>query len=76
MDLYGGTPGRFHMRGMRGTPKDRENLETLDTFITTASTTFVIMVQSIPELRTAAFSDRTLNQWYTDAVGRGSSADA
>jgi hypothetical protein len=76
MDLYGGTPGRFHMRGMRGTPKDRENLETLDTFITTASTTFAIMVQSIPELRTAALLDSTLKQWYADAVGRGSSADA
>jgi len=40
MDLYGGLPGRWHLRGMSKTPKDRENMEVLDTFITTASTTF------------------------------------
>jgi hypothetical protein len=70
MDLYGGTPGRFHLRGMRRTPKDRENLETLDTFIDTASTTFVIMVQGIPELRAAALKEPTLYRWYAEAVGR------
>ena len=32
-DLYGGSPGRWHLHGMSGTPKDRENLDTLDTFI-------------------------------------------
>lgn len=69
MDLYGGTPGRFHLNGMRHTPKDRENIETLDTFITTASTTFVIMVQSIPELRTAVLSDPALYEWYEAIVG-------
>jgi len=68
MDLFGGQPGRFHLRGMSGTPKDRENLETLDTFITTASTTFVIMVQGIPELRAAVFAEPALHRWYTDAV--------
>jgi hypothetical protein len=75
MDLYGGTPGRFHLHGMRWTPKDRENAETLDSFITTASTTFVIMVQGIPELRTAALSDSALYHWYVEAVGRGRNAD-
>jgi hypothetical protein len=69
MDLYGGRPGHFHLRGMRETPKDRENLETLDTFITTASTTFVIMVQAIPPLREAVLRDVTLRQWYTEGVG-------
>jgi hypothetical protein len=68
MDLFGGRPGRFHLRGMRGTPKDRENLEVLDTFITTASTTFAIMVQSIPKLRVAAMADPTLHRWYAKAV--------
>jgi hypothetical protein len=70
MDLYGGRPGRFHLRGMRGTPKDRENLETLDTFITAASTTFVIMVQSTPELRAVALKDPVLYRWYSAKVGR------
>ena len=30
MDLYGGVPGRFHLDGMRGTPKDEENLQIID----------------------------------------------
>jgi hypothetical protein len=63
MDLYGGRPGRWHLRGMRGTPKDRENLATLDTFIQTASTTFVIMVHSIPQLRDAVFQNAALRKW-------------
>jgi hypothetical protein len=54
---------------MRGTPKDRENLEVLDSFITTASITFVIMVQGIPTLREAVLRDASLCQWYTEAVG-------
>jgi Family of unknown function (DUF5677) len=75
MDLYGGTPGRFHLRGMRGTPKDRENLETLDTFIDTASTTFVIMVQGIPELRATALKEPMLYRWYAQAVRRTGNED-
>lgn len=71
MDLYGGRPGHFHLRGMRGTPKDRENLEVLDTFITTVSTTFVIMVQAIPALRRVALQEPALYQWYAAAVGKG-----
>jgi hypothetical protein len=35
MDLYGGTPGRFHLDGMRGTPKDEENHQIVDTFVDT-----------------------------------------
>jgi hypothetical protein len=40
MDLYGGRPGKFHLRGMRGTPKDSENLEMIGTFINTATLKF------------------------------------
>jgi len=69
MDLYGGRPGRFHLRGMSGTPKDHENLETLDTFITAASTTFVIMVQAISPLREVVLRDQTLREWYRERVG-------
>jgi hypothetical protein len=68
MDLYGGRPGRWHLRGMRGTPKDRENLATLDTFIQTASTTFVIMVHSIPQLRDAVFQNAALRKWLEQRV--------
>jgi len=30
MDLYGGRPGRFHLHGMNGTPKDGENIVILE----------------------------------------------
>jgi len=70
MDLYGGSPGRWHLRGMGQTPKDSENLEILDTFITTASTTFVIMVQGIPQLLELVLREPTLRQWYAESVGR------
>jgi hypothetical protein len=69
MDLYGGSPGRWHLRGMGKTPKDSENLEILNTFITTASTTFVIMVQGIPQLLELVLRPPMLRLWYTDSVG-------
>jgi hypothetical protein len=37
MDLYGGRPAHFHLRGMGGTPKDAENLATIDSFVDTVS---------------------------------------
>jgi hypothetical protein len=69
MDLYGGLPGRWHLRGMGKTPKDRENLEVLDTFITTASMTFVIMVQGITQLQQLVLRHPKLRQWYAECVG-------
>jgi hypothetical protein len=47
MDLYGGTPGRFHLAGMRRTPKDDENIEILDTMIRSASLCFMGLVQAL-----------------------------
>ncbi len=44
MDLYGGEPGRFHLRGMRGTPKDCENLETVSGFVVAVSNALRYMV--------------------------------
>lgn len=32
MDMYGGTPGNFHMSGMPNTPKDLENLLIIEAF--------------------------------------------
>lgn len=37
MDLYGDIPGRFHLRGMGGTPKDAENLEIVETYFVSVS---------------------------------------
>jgi hypothetical protein len=62
MDLYGGRPGRFHLRGMSGTPKDAENIAMLDTFLAVADTTFILMVQNL-DLRTLVRSDPLLAEW-------------
>ncbi len=60
--MYGGTPGQFHLRGMRGgRPKDQENLEILETYITTASTTFVLMIQAL-DLRRLVEADFVLHR--------------
>ena len=64
MDLYGGTPGHFHVRGMRGTPKDAENLQTLDTFIGTASTTLRLVVSYL-KLHDLVKLDANLVAWWS-----------
>jgi hypothetical protein len=53
---------------MSGTPKDNENLATLESFITTASTAFVIMIQGL-NLRGLLEADPALAAWYNDSVG-------
>jgi len=63
MDLYGGAPGRFHLFGMKGTPKDVENIEALDAFITTASRCFIGLAQGL-QLREVLSRDPMLTEWY------------
>jgi hypothetical protein len=63
MDLYGGTPGRFHLFGMKGTPKDLENIEALDSFITTASRCLIRLAQGL-QLRNVLAQDPVLIEWY------------
>jgi hypothetical protein len=63
MDLYGGEPGRFHLRGMHGTSKDHENLQVVDAFITTASNTFRLMVVQL-KLHQLVESDAVLSEWF------------
>ena len=58
------------MRGMHGTPKDSENLETLDSFVTGASTAFVTMIQGLPQLREVILRQPRTRQWYAEEVGR------
>ncbi len=62
MDLYGGRPGRFHLRRMSGTPKDGENLEVLEAFIAVANTTFILIVQGM-NLRALVNGDPLLAEW-------------
>jgi hypothetical protein len=63
MDLYGGLPGRFHLDGMRGTPKDDENLQIISTFIDTASITLQLIVSRF-RLHRLLESDVTLANWF------------
>lgn len=63
MDLYGGTPGRFHVHGMKGTPKDAENVVMLDALITTASRCFVDLVRGL-KLQPLLKPDPMLTEWY------------
>jgi hypothetical protein len=65
MDLYGGTPGRFHLRGMSGTPKDLENFDILESFIITATNCMVMIVQRL-NLKRLIAADPVLAKWYTD----------
>jgi hypothetical protein len=63
MDLYGGTPGHFHLRGMKGTPKDAENLQTLESFIDSASNTMRLMISYL-KLHDLIISDPKLAVWF------------
>jgi hypothetical protein len=53
---------------MRGTPKDAENIETLDTLITSASNCFIQIAQAL-RLRDVVNADRILIEWYREGVG-------
>jgi hypothetical protein len=69
MDLYGGRPGRFHLRGMSGTPKDEEIVQVLETFVAVANTTFILMVQGL-NLRGLVSGDPILARWYNGWMDR------
>jgi len=63
MDLYGGTPGRFHLDGMRGTPKDEENHQIVDTFVDTVAITLKLMVSRL-RLHPILDADPGLSIWF------------
>ena len=67
MDLHGGTPGRFHLRGMRGTPKHVESLETLEMFIVTAVNMCGTIIQGL-KLQPMIQADPVLARWYGDKM--------
>jgi len=68
MDLFGGRPGHFHLAGMRHTPKDGENIEMIDTFVTTVSNTLIQIAQALDMYRVID-ADETLAEWYRKCVG-------
>lgn len=63
MDLYGGTPGEFHLDGMRGTSKDEENFQIIDTFIDTAAIALKLMVSKL-RLHSILGGDPNLGIWF------------
>jgi hypothetical protein len=63
MDLYGGRPGEFHLRGMNGTPKEGENLAVLQSYAVTLNNCFVRMIQGL-NLRRIIDSDPSIGAWY------------
>lgn len=63
MDLYGGTPGRFHIDGMRGTSKDDENFQIIDAFIDTASIALKLMVSKL-RLHPLLEAEPSLGIWF------------
>jgi hypothetical protein len=69
MDMYGGTPGHFHLKGMGGTPKDIENMEQIASSIETASNAFVILIQQL-KLMDLLKDDKTLSAWYRERFER------
>jgi hypothetical protein len=74
MDLYGGRPGRFHLRGMSGTPKDGENLAIIESSIVTASNTIIYMIQRL-NLRAVIESDSIVAEWYGERFKQTGIAD-
>jgi len=48
---------------MKGTPKDAENLENIDAFVTTASITFKLMVSRL-KLHRLVEGDAVLAEWF------------
>lgn len=67
MDLYGGRPAHFHLRGMSGTPKDAENLATIDSFVDTVSLTFAQMVSTF-RLHDLVERDPVLADWFRSTL--------
>jgi hypothetical protein len=62
MDLFGGTPGKFHLRGMSRTPKDHENILVLTSVITSVSLCLKGIVQNL-RLHAIIESDPILKRW-------------
>ena len=67
MDLYGGKPGYFHLRGMSGTPKDAEILEFIEAAVGTVANTLVQMVSRL-KLHGLVDSDPVLSAWFRSTL--------
>jgi hypothetical protein len=67
MDLYGGKPGHFHLRGMSGTPKDAENMAFIEAAVGTVANTLVQMISRL-KLHGMVDSDPALSTWFRSTL--------
>jgi hypothetical protein len=68
MDLYGGRPPHFHLRGMSKTPKDAENLEIVEAFAIAVSNALRQMVLKLV-LRERVEGYPALARWLVFELG-------
>lgn len=66
MDMFGGTPARLHVQGMRNTPKDAETLDIIEVFLTTLELTARRMIASV-DLEDRIQRHALLSEWLTAA---------
>lgn len=62
MDLFGGHSGHFHLHGMKGTPKDKENIVLMEELINSASLSFIRVALSL-KIDVRLSQDPNLNRW-------------
>lgn len=70
MELFGGRPGRFHLQGMLGTPKEQEILSFIEMYIETVSITVQLMIAQL-NLYHLVQSDQFLSAWYAQRENLG-----
>ena len=64
MDLFGGEPPKFHLRGMGGTPKDEENFAMLEASIESISIALRILIQKL-DMRSIVAKELELSIWFS-----------
>ncbi len=64
MDMFNGVPARLSMYGQPNSPKDRENLECIDTVLSSVELSIRLMLQRL-KLQGLLAGDRELEDWYS-----------
>ena len=64
MDMFGGEPLKFHLRGMGGTPKDDENVAMLAASIDSISITLRMLIQKLG-MRGILAVEKELSAWFS-----------
>jgi hypothetical protein len=64
MDMFGGEPPKFHLRGMGGTPKDDENFAMLEASIESISITLRILIQKLG-MQGIVAAEKDVSAWFS-----------